>query len=121
MFKELGGIASMLKQAKTMGPKMQAQMEEVAKQRVTGSAGGGMVTVEATGASEIVSIKIDPVLAEKNDLEMITDLLPAAINDALAKSKQLHMEAMQSVTEDMQMPAGMEGMLSKLMGGDDNA
>ena len=37
-----------------------------------------MITVEATGASEIVSVKIDPVLAEKNDLEMITDLLPAA-------------------------------------------
>ena len=55
MFKELGSIASMLKQAKTMGPKMQAQMEEVAKQRVSGTAGGGMVTVEATGASEIVS------------------------------------------------------------------
>ena len=82
MFKELGSIASMLKQAKTMGPKMQAQMEEVAKQRVSGTAGGGMITVEATGASEIVSVKIDPVLAEKNDLEMITDLLPAAINDA---------------------------------------
>ena len=64
MFKELGSIASMLKQAKTMGPKMQAQMEEVAKQRVSGTAGGGMITVEATGASEIVSVKIDPVLAE---------------------------------------------------------
>ena len=58
MFKELGSIASMLKQAKTMGPKMQAQMEEVAKQRVSGTAGGGMITVEATGASEIVSVKI---------------------------------------------------------------
>jgi len=117
MFKELGNIASMLKQAKTMGPKMQAQMEEVAKQRVSGTAGGGMITVEATGASEIVSVKIDPVLAEKNDLEMVTDLLPAAINDALAKAKQLHMEAMASVTEDMSMPDGMEGMLNKLMGG----
>ena len=92
-------------------------MEEVAKQRVSGTAGGGMITVEATGASEIVSVKIDPVLAEKNDLEMITDLLPAAINDALGKAKQLHMEAMASVTEDMSMPDGMEGMLNKLMGG----
>ena len=117
MFKELGGIASLLKQAKTMGPKMQAQMEEVAKQRVTGTAGGGMITVEATGANEIVSVKIDPVLAEKNDMEMITDLLPAAINDALSKAKQLHMEAMASVTEDMPLPDGMEGMLNKLMGG----
>jgi len=117
MFKELGSIASMLKQAKTMGPKMQAQMEEVAKQRVTGTAGGGMVTVEATGASEVISVKIDSVLAEKNDMEMITDLLPAAINDALGKAKQLHMEAMASVTEDMPMPDGMEGMLNKLMGG----
>ena len=119
MFKGLGNIASMLNQARTMGPKMQAQMEEIAKKRVTGSAGGGMVTVEATGANEIVSVTIDPVLAEKNDLEMITDLLPAAINDALGKAKQMHMEAMQEVTEDMPMPEGMEGMLNKLMGGGD--
>ena len=118
MFKGLGNIASMIKQAQTMGPKMQAKMEELAQKRVTGSAGGGMVTVVASGNNQILSVNIDPLLAEKQDLEMVTDLLPAAINDALEKAKQLHMEAMQSVTEDFEMPGNMEGMLGKLFGGD---
>lgn len=118
MFKELGAIASMVKQAKTMGPKMQEKLAEVAAQRVTGTAGAGLVTVEANGASQILSVKIDPTLAEKNDLEMITDLLPAAINDALGKAKKLHMEAMQSVTEGLPLPDSMENMLGKLLGGD---
>ena len=78
-----------------------------------------MVTVTANGAGQVVEIKIDPVLAEKNDLEMVTDLLPAAINDALAKSKVLHMEAMQSVTGDLPIPGNMENMFKQIMGGDD--
>ena len=118
MFKGIGNLAAMLKQAQTMGPKMQAKMDELAQQRVTGSAGGGLVEVVASGANEILAVRIDPALAERNDLEMITDLLPAAINDALAKAKQLHLEAMQSVTEDLPMPANMEGLFGKLMGGD---
>ena len=118
MFKGLGSTASMIKQAQTMGPKMQAKMEELGQKRVTGSAGGGMVTVVASGNNQVLSVNIDPILAEKQDLEMITDLLPAAINDALDKAKQLHMEAMQSVTEDFEMPGNMEGMLGKLFGGD---
>lgn len=117
MFKEIGAIASMLKQAKTMGPKMQEKMAEVAQQRVTGSAGGGLVKVEANGASQVLSVSIDPQLAEKNDMEMLADLLPAAINDALAKAKQLHMEAMQSVAGDLPMPSGMDDMLGKMLGG----
>ncbi len=115
MFKGIGNLASMLKQAQTMGPKMQAKMEEIAQQRVTGSAGGGMVTVEASGAGQVISVQIDPVLAEKNDLEMITDLLPAAINDALAKGKQLQME---SLAEDLPLPGNLEGLLGKMMSGD---
>lgn len=117
MFKGLGNIASLLGQARTMGPKMQEAMEKLKDEKVTGSAGGGMVTVEANGAGLIVSVKVDPVLAEKNDLEMVTDLLPAAINDALAKQKQLHMEAMQSVTGDLPLPGNMEDMLKQFMGG----
>jgi DNA-binding YbaB/EbfC family protein len=115
MFKGIGNFASMLKQAQTMGPKMQAKMEEMAQQRVSGSAGGGMVTVEASGAGQVISVSIDPVLAEKNDLEMITDLLPAAINDALAKGKQLQME---SLTEDLPIPGNLEDLLGKMMSGE---
>ena len=117
MFKGLGNIASLMKSAQTMGPKMQEAMEELKSKQVTGSAGGGMVTVHANGVGAITRIEIDPVLAEKNDLEMVTDLLPAAINDAIAKSKQLHMEAMQGVTGDLPIPGNMENMLKQFMGG----
>jgi len=118
MLKGLGNIASLMSQARTMGPKMQEAMEKIKDQQVTGSAGGGMVTVTANGASQILKIEVDPVLAEKNDLEMVTDLLPAAINEALAKAKQLHVEAMQSVTGDLPIPGDMGDMLKKIMGGE---
>ena len=118
MFKGLGNIASLMKQAQTMGPKMQEAMDELKTKQVTGTAGGGMVTVVANGAGPILEVKIDPVLTEKNDLEMVTDLLPAAINDAIAKQKQLHMEVMQSVTGDLPIPGNMENMLNQMLGGE---
>ena len=117
MFKGLGNIASLLGQARTMGPKMQEAMEELKHKTVTGSSGGGMVTVVANGAGQVVSVKIDPVLVEKNDMEMVSDLLPAAINDALVKQKQLHMEAMQSVTGELPLPGNLDDMLKQFMGG----
>lgn len=120
MFKGLGNIASLMKQAQSMGPKMKEAMEQLKNKRVSGSAGGGMVTVDANGVGNVLKVTIDPVLVEKNDMEMITDLLPAAINDAIAKSKQLHMEAMQSVTGDLPLPGNMESMLNQLTGGDDD-
>lgn len=118
MFKGLGNIASLMKQAQTIGPKMQEAMEALKEKRVTGSAGGGMVTVVADGAGTVLSVSIDPVLAEKQDLEMVTDLLPAAINDVLAKQKQLHVEVMQSVTGDLPLPGNLDSMMKQFMGGD---
>lgn len=120
MFKGIGNIASLMKQARTMGPKMQEQMEQLKTIQVCGTSGGGMVKVHANGGGQILSVEIDPALAEKNDLEMIKDLLPAAINDALEKQQQLRMEAMQSVTEDLPLPGNMEDMLKQLMGGPDD-
>lgn len=116
MFKGLGTIASMMKQAQTMGPKMEAAMEELKQKTVTGEAGAGMIVVTANGIGQILSVTIDPALEEKNEWEMVRDLLPAAINQAITKSKQLHVEAMQSVTSDLPIPENMEGMLKSFMG-----
>ena len=121
MFKGIGNIASLMKQARTMGPKMQEQMEQLNSIQVCGVSGGGMVKVHANGGGQILSVEIDPVLEEKNDFEMIKDLLPASINDALEKQQQLRMEAMQSVTEDLPLPGNMEDMFKQLMGNDDDA
>lgn len=118
MFKGLGNIASLMKNAQNIGGKMGEIGEELKGKRVSGSAGGGMVTVEANGLGQILSVKLDPVLVEKQDAEMIQDLLPAAINDAIAKSKQLHMEAMQGVTGGLSIP-GLDDALKNFTGGPD--
>ena len=116
MFKGLGNIAQLLKQAHTIGPKMEKINEELTNKRVSGSAGGGMVTVHANGHGQILSIDVDPMLIEKGDVEMVKDLLPAAINQAAAAAKQLHVESMQSITGGMQLP-GMEDAFKQIAGG----
>lgn len=115
MFKELGAMASLLKQAHTIGPKMQAAMEELKHKQVVGDSGGGMVRVTADGLGQIQKIEIDPAIEERNDWEMARDLLPAAINKAIEKSKELHVEMMQNVTGDLPIPANMEGIMKNLM------
>ena len=75
-------IQQMMKQAQEMQERLQKQMAEL---RVEGNAGGGMVTVVANGAKQILSLKIDPEVVSKDDVEMLQDLIVAAINDAQHK------------------------------------
>lgn len=81
---------------------MQAQMakmqEELAALTVEGSAGGGMVTVSANGQGDIMSVKIDPEVLGDGDVEMVEDLVLAAVNEALRRSKDLAAEKMGKVT-----------------------
>lgn len=81
---------------------MQAQMakmqEELAALTVEGSAGGGMVTVSANGQGDIMSVKIDPEVLGDGDVEMLEDLVLAAVNEALRRSKELAAEKMGKVT-----------------------
>ena len=118
MFKGLGNLANLgalVKQAQEMGTKMQALGEELKTKRATGSSGGGLVDVEVNGLGEVLVVRIDSTLVEKQDREMIEDLLPAAFNAAAQKAKQLHAEAMQSLTGGMQLP-GLEDAMSQLTG-----
>jgi DNA-binding YbaB/EbfC family protein len=117
MLKGLGNIASILNQAKTMGPKMEAMQEKLKTMRVSGASGGGMVTVHASGTGEILSVEFDDVLKESQDLEMAKDLLPAAINAAVEKVNELRAQEMKSVTEDLPLPENMEDMMKKFLGG----
>ena len=114
MFKGLGNMASMIRQAQQMGGKMEEISAQLKTRRVTGTAGGGMVEVEANGLGEVLKVRIEPSL---NDREMIEDLLPAAINQAAAKAKSLHLEMMQSLTGGMDLP-GLNDMLAQMGGGD---
>ena len=116
MFKQLGNIASLMKQAQQMTGRMQEVNDQLRGERVEGSSGGGMVTVQANGLGEALRVSIDPGLFESGDREMIEELLPAAINDAVAKAKQLHADAMKSMTSDMNLP-GLDDALDRFVGG----
>jgi DNA-binding YbaB/EbfC family protein len=116
VFKQLGNIASLLKQAQQMSGKMQEISSQLRGQRVEGVSGGGMIKVEANGLGEVLKVRIDPELLARGDGEMIEDLLPAAINDASAKAKALHAEAMKSMTADMNVP-GLSDALEKIVEG----
>lgn len=117
MFKGLGNIASLLNQAKTMGPKMEAMQEKLNSMQVTGASGGGMVTVHASGSGGILRVEFDDTLTQSQDLEMAKDLLPAAINDAIEKANALRAQEMKTVTEDLPLPDNMEDMMKKFLGG----
>ena len=120
MFKGLSNIGSLLKTAQEAGGKMQEINAQLKTQRVTGSAGAGMVEVEANGLGEILRVTIDPSLFEKNEREMVEDLVPAATNEAIQKAKQLHVEAMQSITSGINLPGlDLDSALKQFTGGAD--
>lgn len=80
--KSVGNLQKMLKQAKEMQEKLQKEMAEM---RMDGSSGGGMVTVTLDGQKSFISLQIDPEVVNKEDVEMLQDLVIAAFNDAASK------------------------------------
>jgi len=92
-------IQGMMKQAQQMQEKMAREMEEL---RVGASAGGGVVTVQMKGDHEIISLKIDPEIVKENDIEMLQDMIVAAINEGNRKVN----EAMKSKLGSM-LPPGL--------------
>jgi hypothetical protein len=93
-------IQQMMKQAQQMQERLQKQMAEL---RVEGNAGGGMVTVVLNGAKQVQALKIDPEVVSKEDVEMLQDLIVAAINDAHRKAD----EEMSNMMGGM-LPPGMK-------------
>jgi DNA-binding YbaB/EbfC family protein len=100
----MGGLGDMMKQVQKMQAKMaeiQAMMEQTT---VEASSGGGMVKVVTNGKNEIVSITIDPEVVDKNDVEMLQDLIVAAVNAARQKVQDLQSEHMAQLTGGMKIP-----------------
>lgn len=98
------GFGNMMKEAQKLQEKMLAMQEEIAKRKVEATAGGGMVTVEANGKQEILSIKIDPEVINKDDAQMLEDLVLAACNEALRKSRELVQQELGKLTGGMKIP-----------------
>jgi DNA-binding YbaB/EbfC family protein len=116
VFKGLGNLANLgalMKQAQEMGGRMQQMQQELKAKRATGQAGGGLIEVEVNGLAEVLAVRIDPSLVEKNEREMIEDLLPAAFNAAQRKAKEMHAEAMQALAGGLPI-GGLQEALAQL-------
>ncbi len=97
----------MLRQVQQMQGRMEKLQQELETETVQATAGGGAVTVVATGTQKLVSVRIDPDAA--GDPEMLEDLVVAAVNEALERSKQLAAEKMSAVTSGLGLPPGTLG------------
>lgn len=100
-------FGNMMKQAQRMKAEMEKIQAEAASKRVEGTAGGGMVTVVCNGQGEVVAVKIDPEVAGQDELEMLQDLVMAATNDALRKSRELMNQEMGRLTGGLGLPPGL--------------
>ncbi|OGK80569.1 MAG: nucleoid-associated protein, YbaB/EbfC family [Candidatus Rokubacteria bacterium GWC2_70_16] len=98
------GFGNLMKEAQKLQAQMEAIQAEAAKKRVEATAGGGMVTVEANGKQEIVSIKIDREVINPDDAQMLEDLVLAACNEALRKSREMMQAEMGKLSAGLKIP-----------------
>ncbi len=101
MSRDLGNL---MKQAQKVQEKLLQVQEELAHKTVEATSGGGMVTVIANGKNEVVSVKIDAEVVNPEDVEMLEDLVLAAVNEALRKAQEMMQEEMGKVTGGIKIP-----------------
>jgi nucleoid-associated protein EbfC len=110
MFGGLGNLAGMMKQAKSLQENLQKMQEELATRSYDGDAGAGMVRAEVNGKMELVRVKIDPTAA--GDLELLEDLIVAAVAAASRKAQEATKEEMAKLTGGLNIP-GLTDMLGQ--------
>jgi DNA-binding YbaB/EbfC family protein len=104
MMKNMG---NMMKQAQKLQAKMVKLQEELSEKTIETAAGGGMIKVVANGKQQIVSIRIEKEVVDPEDVEMLQDLILAAVNDALAKSQEMVSGEMSKLTGGLNIPGLM--------------
>ena len=104
----MSNMNQMMKQAQALQRKLLKAQEELAETDVSGSAGGGMVTAVVNGAgSEVRSIAINPEAVDPEDVEMLQDMVVAAVNEALRTAKEMENETMGGLAGGMGLPPGL--------------
>ena len=98
------GLGNILKQAQEMHSKIAQLQEEMANKTVEASAGGGMVTLVMNGKQQVLSIRIDPEVVNREDVDMLQDLIRAAVNEAIRKSQEMMTEEMKKITGGLSIP-----------------
>ena len=101
------GMGNMVKQAQKLQAKMMRLQQELADKTVETSAGGGMVQVVANGRQQVISIHIEKEVVDPEDVEMLQDLILAAVNDALSKAQEMVSSEMGKLTGGMNIPGLM--------------
>jgi DNA-binding YbaB/EbfC family protein len=98
------GFGNIMKEAQKLQQQMAELQEQVGQKKVEATAGGGMVTVQVNGKQEIVSIKIDPEVINRDDAQMLEDLVLAACNEGLRKSRELVQQELGKLTGGLKIP-----------------
>lgn len=108
MFKSLGNMAEMFKQAQNMQQKMTEAQQALENIIVSGSSAAGMVTVEMTAKGVVKSLKIDPSLIKADEADILQDLIISAMNDAKQKAEEASAAEMEKVTGGLSLPEGFK-------------
>jgi DNA-binding YbaB/EbfC family protein len=98
------GLGNILKQAQQMHAKISQLQEEMAGKSVEATSGGGMVKIVMNGRQEILSVRIDPEVVNREEIEMLQDLIAAAVNEAIRKSQEMMQEEMKKITGGLNIP-----------------
>ena len=104
MSKNLGNL---MKQAQKMQEKMGEMQQQLNLKTIEASSGGGMVAATVNGGQELVAIKIDPAVADPKDVDMLQDLVVAAVNEGIRRSKQMVQDEMSKLTAGLGLPSGL--------------
>lgn len=107
MFGNMGNMGAMMKKVQKLQSQMTKLQEELKGRTLEASAGGGVVTVVVTGEKKIQSIKINPSAVDPEDVEMLEDLVAAAVNEALTKVDDMMSQEMGKLTGGLNLPPGM--------------
>lgn len=102
-----GNMKNLLKQANKMKEQMEKLQAEAGERTVEASSGGGMVTVVAKAKGEVVSINIEPSIVQDDDLEMLQDLITAAVNEAMSRGQELMKDEVSKLAGGMGLPPGL--------------
>jgi DNA-binding YbaB/EbfC family protein len=97
----------MLRQAQALQRKLMEAQERLAAEEVVGSAGGGMVRVTANGAGEVRAVAIDPEVVDPGDVELLQDMILAAVNEAMRSAKELENERLGGLAGGLGLPPGL--------------
>ena len=97
-------IQNLLKQAQKIQSEVTQMQAELGQRRIEASAGGGMVTAIVNGRQELVGVRIDPQVVDPSDVEMLEDLIVAAVSEALARASEMAAEEMKKLTGGLSLP-----------------